>query len=90
MRPRVLRRPPESELGIETEEDKAKSIEESRNGLQDVLDMLERLEAFAPAEGDAIMCKQCGMPCYDEDDGLRRRAYPAAGGGVICEDCMFG
>jgi hypothetical protein len=88
MRPRVLRRPPEPEES--TELVKESDIIASRKGLQDILDMLERVEAFAPSKGEAIMCKQCGMPCYDEDNGTRRRAYPAAGHGVICGDCLFG
>jgi hypothetical protein len=62
----------------------------SREGLQEVLDMLERLEAFAPEEGNAIMCKQCGMPCYDDERSPFRRAFPTAGDGAICSECMFG
>ena len=93
MRPRMLRKEPEPDYDEDPpEEDPEQSAKElkSREGLQETLNMLERLEAFAPVTGDAIMCKQCGMPCYDDERTALRRAFPAAGAGVICGDCFLG
>ena len=89
MRPRMTRQPPEPEPEPDESLQNAE-LERSRAGLQEVLDTMERFDGFSKDHPDSIMCKQCGMPCYDDDNTPYRRAFPAAGGGVVCTECFLG
>lgn len=58
--------------------------ERRRAEFQKVLDALERLEDM---DDPSSQCKRCGMPC-EKGALAARSALPAAGGGVICEECL--
>jgi hypothetical protein len=68
---------------------KPKRLVQAQRALQKTLDMMERTEVFLD-DPDALVCKWCGMPCFD-DEVHNRRAYPATGdtGTVICGDCLL-
>jgi len=56
--------------------------ERSRRGLQEELDALERLR-----EIKGPVCKRCGLPCEDNSNTTGRRGFPAAGGGLVYQEC---
>lgn len=74
------------------EMDAAIRREEAQAALKPILDKMERQEAFLDPETDAIVCIECGMPCYNYIDTMRR-AYPVEFGHrapCICVDCLSG
>ena len=65
--------------------------EKAQAGLQKVLDRMERVDAFIDdTKGDFVMCKECCMPCDTDPTSIFRRAFVAAGGGMICVECLCG
>jgi len=60
----------------------------AQDELNAILKRREQEEAFTDPESDALMCRRCNMPCYDDMHTSLRRAYPMGGGTVVCNECL--